>query len=343
MYISAHGFGHCVRVAELLRHTVASRRLELRVVSNAPVDLWPRALRNHSRWRAMAPDVGVVERDDLTVDLDATRGRLAAWRGEFPERIARERDWLRANADFVLGDVPPLAFAAAAEAGLDAFALANFSWDWIYEQMGLREDACSARNAYERAKLLLAIEPATPMGAFAARVDLGLLGRRCRRERHGLKRAMGLQPHQRLVLVSFRRSAVPLFRLPPPSLDVFYVLGEHTLAPRPDVLARPSNLEYFELVAAADVVVAKPGCGILGDCAANGTPLLYVRRAGFPEDEALEAWARRELCCAEIERRTLAAGSWGEAAEELLARGRPDAREADAAQRGARLLAERLA
>src|SRR5204863_361743 len=32
----------------------------------------------------------------------------------------------------VVGDIPPLAFAAAARAGVKALALGNFTWDWIY-------------------------------------------------------------------------------------------------------------------------------------------------------------------------------------------------------------------
>ena len=31
-----------------------------------------------------------------------------------------------------MGDIPPLAFAAAAAAGVPAIALCNFTWDWIY-------------------------------------------------------------------------------------------------------------------------------------------------------------------------------------------------------------------
>ena len=37
-----------------------------------------------------------------------------------------------ARATVVVGDIPPLAFAAAARAGVPSVAVGNFTWDWIY-------------------------------------------------------------------------------------------------------------------------------------------------------------------------------------------------------------------
>ena len=50
----------------------------------------------------------------------------------------------RNGFDLVVGDVPPLAFEAAAEAGVDSVAVANFSWDWIYERMNFADAAVAA-------------------------------------------------------------------------------------------------------------------------------------------------------------------------------------------------------
>ncbi len=45
----------------------------------------------------------------------------------------------------------------------------------------------------------------------------------------------------------------------------------------------PAGLLYQDLVAAADVVVSKPGYGIVSECVANGTALLYTSRGRFIE------------------------------------------------------------
>jgi L-arabinokinase len=58
--------------------------------------------------------------------------------------------------------------------------------------------------------------------------------------------------------------------------------GFHVFATR-DLQAR--GIRYADLVAAADVVISKPGYGIVSECIANGTALLFTRRGHFIEQE----------------------------------------------------------
>ena len=44
-----------------------------------------------------------------------------------------------------------------------------------------------------------------------------------------------------------------------------------------------AGLEYVDLVGAADVVVTKPGYGIVSDAIAAGTRMIYTDRGDFPE------------------------------------------------------------
>ena len=60
----------------------------------------------------------------------------------------------------VLGDIPPLAFLAAAQAGVPGVGMSNFSWDWIYahlarQEPGLSAAAAAAAAAYAQATNLL--------------------------------------------------------------------------------------------------------------------------------------------------------------------------------------------
>ncbi|MBI2539353.1 MAG: hypothetical protein HYW04_06110, partial [Deltaproteobacteria bacterium] len=56
---------------------------------------------------------------------------------------------------------------------------------------------------------------------------------------------------------------------------------------------------YEDLIRAADVVVSKPGYGIVADAIAHQVPLLYTSRGDFPEYpylvEAMNSWATTEL------------------------------------------------
>ena len=72
-------------------------------------------------------------------------------------------------------------------------------------------------------------------------------------------------------------------------------------------------------MAAADVVVSKPGYGIVSECVANGTALLYTSRGRFIEYDMFVAEMPRVLRCRHISQEDLFAGRWADADRALLA------------------------
>jgi hypothetical protein len=56
-----------------------------------------------------------------------------------------------------------------------------------------------------------------------------------------------------------------------------------------------ARLEYPDLVGAADVVVTKPGYGIVSDCIGAGTRVVYTDRGDFPEYPIMVAEMPRYL------------------------------------------------
>src|SRR5687768_5802849 len=129
--VSGHGFGHAVRCAEVARELqAAGARVVVR--SDAPAWLFPDDV-VHIESPGWPLDVGVVQHDGLDIDIDATRERWRDFAEHFDARAdAESRVLKQLGADVVLGDVPPLAFTAAAHAGIPSAAMTNFGWDWIY-------------------------------------------------------------------------------------------------------------------------------------------------------------------------------------------------------------------
>lgn len=78
------------------------------------------------------------------------------------------------------------------------------------------------------------------------------------------------------------------------------------------------GIRYADLVAAADLVISKPGYGIVSECIANGAALLYTRRGHFIEQEVFVREMPRLLRTREISRDDLMAGRWSEDVELLL-------------------------
>jgi L-arabinokinase len=78
------------------------------------------------------------------------------------------------------------------------------------------------------------------------------------------------------------------------------------------------GLEYQDLVAAADVVVSKPGYGIVSECVANGAALLYTTRGRFPEYDVFVREMPGVLRCRPISDEDLHAGRWVDGVTEVL-------------------------
>ena len=92
------------------------------------------------------------------------------------------------------------------------------------------------------------------------------------------------------------------------------------------VVPYAEGLRYEDVVAAADVVVTKPGYGIVAECIANDTAMLFTSRGRFVEYDALVAHMPRWLRCRYLERDDLLAGRWHATLRDLLAQPPPPER-----------------
>ena len=328
--VTGHGFGHAVRTAEVAR---ALRRRSARVVvrSDAPRWLFPEDVEwiPSPGWQL---DVGVAQHDGLELDIDATRRLWQTFVAEFDERADAEARLLRsAGADVVLGDIPPLAFAAAARAGRPAFGMTNFTWDWIYAAWpDFEAIVARIRDAYAQADGLLRLPLYGACNAFARITDVPLVARRATRSRAVVRRELGLPLETPVVLMSFGGFAARgldlaslgrwreyMFVVTPPSV--------------PEVTDLPANVcvlnetppDYVSLVAACDVVVTKPGYGIVADCLANRVPMLFTDRGPFREYEVLAAALPRLGRARFVAREQLLAGEIGADLDLLLASNTP--------------------
>jgi len=249
-------------------------------------------------------------------------------------------------------DVPPLAFDAAARAGVPAVGLANFSWDWIYRHYAARQPELLAAaercaRAYAQASLLLRLPFAGDLSSFPKIEDVGLVARQPRIARDEARQRLGWDGRP-TVLVSFGGLGLPGFDAGVlAGLSAYrFVLPVASAALPPNVevvdTARleAGQLEYVDLVGACDVVVTKPGYGIVSDCIGAGTRLLYTERGDFPEYEVLVAEMESCVACEPLERASLFAGRWGEGLERVLARALPPRPDLGGAERAARRLVD---
>jgi len=324
-YVSGHGLGHASRSTELVAELLRQRD-DLRVVIRTSVrpSAFDRLPRDRVRVEPCETDTGVVQIDSLRPDIEDTARRAAAFYREFDRRVADEADRLRrSGATVVIGDVPPLAIAAAHHARLPSVVLANFTWDWIYAYYPEFEPLApgviqTIADAYARATLALRLPLAGGFDSMAGVIrDIPLIARRSTRDRAEMRHLLGIDGARPAVLASFGGYGV----------DLPYARVEQSglMVLAPD--APPPGLKYEDLVAAVDVVVSKPGYGIVSECVANGTPLLYTSRGRFAEYEVMVAQMPGLLRCRHITQDDLLAGRWRAGVDRLLAQDDPPDRQ----------------
>ncbi len=359
-YISGHGFGHASREIEVI-NAVFARLPNARIIVRTSAARWlfERTLRGPADVQHAVCDTGAVQQGSLVVDVPATIRAAADFHApaHFETRVDEEARVLeRVGAQLVIADVPPLAFAAAARAGVPAVALSNFTWDWIYEGYA---DAIAEADAawlihrlsacYALADEAWRLPLAGGFESFRHIIDLPLVARHARHTRADVRDRLRLPADAPLLLVSFGgyqsheldlaraaanvRHAKILITAPNPTTppEGVIAIDEHALY--------GGGLRYEDLVGAVDIVLTKPGYGIVSECIANGARLLYTPRGRFREYEVFVEQMPSLLPCEFLPLQDLASGTWDDAIVSLLAKPLPSAR---VATNGAEAAAARI-
>jgi len=340
-YISSHGFGHATREIELI-NALLTRRPDLDIVVRSDIPRWLLELSAPAQvtLQPLETDTGVLQIDSLTLNEEETVRRAAAFYEDFDSRVEAEAAVLRnLRASMVVADVPPLAPAAAKRAGVPSVVVANFTWDWIYGAYASFHTAAprvleTIRVAYAATTAALRLpmhggfEPMLPVTE-----DIPLIARHGR-SREATRERLGLESHRPVVLASFggfglsipydeiaRRNHLTIVvtdfeaRSDTPSTELCRKFDRRAL--------HSVGIRYEDLVAASDVVVSKPGYGIVSECVANRAALLYTSRGHFAEFDVLTAEMPRLLRCRLISRDDLLHGNWSTAVEAVLEQPQP--------------------
>jgi L-arabinokinase len=221
-----------------------------------------------------------------------------------------------------VSDLPPLGIASAAAVEVPAVALGNFTWDWIYAHYeGGERLAESIAEIYKQTTRALRLPMWGGFATMPAVTDVPFVARRSERHRGEVRDALGLPRDQRVVLTSFGGYGLG-------ELDLSALVnmpGYHVLWPGmiDEAAMYARGFRYEDLVRAADVVVTKPGYGIISECLASHTALLYTSRGDFREYDILVEAMPKFLRCAFIDHADLFAGRWAAHLDALLAQPEP--------------------
>ena len=284
----------------------------------------------------------------MTLDEADTIRRASAFHSDLVTRAASETRVLRElGAGLIVGDIPPLAFAVGAAAGIPSIALGNFTWDWIYADYPRVRLAPSLlptiRGAYAKASMALRLPMSAGFDSFSNVRDIPFIARHATKTREEVVKLLKLPSGQaaRADVVRHLRRAGTRHRRPREVEEVRrHYRGEpasraarrkrRRLSERRGSLITvneeamyDAGIRYEDLVGAASVVVTKAGYGIISESIANDTAVLYTSRGHFPEYEVLVEEMPKYVRSAFISQEDLFAGKWDSHLDKLLAQPKP--------------------
>jgi hypothetical protein len=357
-YISGHGFGHASRQIEVLNALGPRLPADAQIVVRTSAARWlfDRTLRTRVRFLPGDCDTGIVQIDAVRLDEAATVRAAAEFHSTFAERTTAEAALLREHeVKVVVADTPPLACAAAASVGVPSIVMGNFTWDWIYEEYLERFRAVAPevlpviREAYHEAREGWRLPMHGGFEPLTSVIDLPFVARHARRSRAMVLEALQVPAGRPLALLSFGGYGIEgleLDRLDCLARWTIVVTGKTAPASLPSGAAFVNEgylydrgMRYEDLVAAVDVVISKPGYGIISECVANDTALLYTSRGRFREYDVMVYEMPRVLRCAHLAQEPLLAGRWQAALDALLGSPPPSERPPT---NGAELAADRI-
>ena len=343
-YVSGHGFGHASRTIEVI-NAILVRRPETRigVRTAAPRWLFDLTVKGKVTFSTLETDTGVVQIDALTLDEADSIRRASAFHSDLVTRAASETRILRElGAGLIVGDIPPLAFAVGAAAGIPSIAIGNFTWDWVYAdypRVRLAPSLLPAiRGAYARASMALRLPMSGGFETIANVKDIPFIARHATRTREEVCKILKLPADKPIVLASFGG-----YGLPGLDTDALAKLKKYTAITTANLpLGRgrkemptaerkgsfislneeamyDAGVRYEDLVGAAEAVVTKPGYGIISECIANDSAILYTSRGHFPEYDVLVEDLPKYTRSAFINHDDLFAGKWETHLDKLLA------------------------
>ncbi|MDP4025497.1 hypothetical protein Q8W71_22955 [Methylobacterium sp. NEAU 140] len=294
--VSGHGLGHLNQAAALMQ-AVHARHPDIAITVRSSLD------RARIEQRLGFPvayldaqdDFGVRIRNGFDVDLPETGRAYDRMAARWPEVLGRAKaDIAAVRPDLIVANVGFVPLAAGAELGIPSLGLASLDWHTVLAGYwaGERAQVLDLMDAaYASAEALLAFAPTTAEAAWRRRISLGPAAEAGRPRGDALRARLGLPRGQRLVLCAFGNSAPP-----PPRTDLLACAGTTFLVParwsaaKSTVAVDGLDWPFIDLLASCDACLAKLGYGIAAEAVRNAVPLLYHRRPGWREDDALAGW-----------------------------------------------------
>ena len=287
-FVSSHGFGHAARTRTILEKLESHAAVTL--FATTPNWFWGNLGVNHVHFQA---DIGCIQQGTLNIDEAATLAAFRQFKTGFQLRFEQLRLLHQSNPfDLIVTDIAPEPLEFAVKLNVPSVLLANFTWVEIYQQMAsLAGEIPDLLRQYKLATNTLIPAFQTGMDWSTNPVAVDAVAKRG----HDIRPFLNPENrYQRLVYIDAGRWGTEIgWNNAAQFCDTLFIrIGPALSDLPPNVLQLEFGaVNHPDLVRSVDVVVAKPGYGIVTECLANGTHWCCIPRDGFAEDDVLIRYA----------------------------------------------------
>jgi hypothetical protein len=290
--ITNHGYGHATRAASIAAE-VQRQNPEIVIIlaTTAPRSVLEAYLPGDFIHRPRAFDVGVVQSDSLMLDKPATLEKLKHIQSNQRSLVTSEANFLKQNrVGLVLADIPPLTAPIAKAAGVPAWMMGNFGWDFIYRDWGgeFIDIADWIGDCFAQCDRLFRMPFHEPMSVFPHIEDVGLTGVNPRVSREEIVEKFGLAetPQEKIVLMTF--GGLGLGQIPYENVQQFpdwkFLCFDLDAPDLPNLIKiddrfyRP--VDFMPLLGR---LISKPGYSTFSEACRLDVPIVSLTREGFAE------------------------------------------------------------
>ncbi|NCN09357.1 MAG: glycosyl transferase [Leptospira sp.] len=302
-YVSSHGYGHISRSYEIIRKLISSSAIHSVTIASQRIDF----IKEKSEkiyFRNIAIDVGVHQKDSLSLDVDLTLNKLEEFEKNKNALLEAEAKFaVQEDFDLIISDSASLPFVIGVEAKIPTIFIGNFTWDFIYSNFAKYNPNYSVisniiKVEYSFATSAFLLPFTCPIDGFLEIEKVGLVGRKSLLSKKEARTKFKFKTDIKYFLFSFGAYGLKdiVWNWDCIPDDWVIVCSELAGFESEQILNIPHTY-YPDLVKAVDFVVTKPGYGIISEAIFAETPIIYTDRGDFAEyPHLVKALEKSHLC-----------------------------------------------
>ncbi|MFC5652882.1 glycosyltransferase [Paenibacillus solisilvae] len=297
-YITDYGYGHATRSIAIIRSLFQHSGQSFRIIvcSGKALPFIQESLKEYENaisYRAISTDLGYfLQSGSIEPDLERLKYEFALYMEEWPGIIDREINFLlQEKVDLVVSDISPIPFAAADKLNMVSVGISNFTWYTAYEQMMDEQSLAFLYQAYSHMDYFLSLPGADePDWGRLGHIQTNFFSRAASQQEVSKIKAR-LNPDGSKLIVYFALGMnISVNDLEEMSMwaddSCQFIVSSNMSLERSNVCVIPSeDTESQNYLAAADLVISKPGWGTVSEAVCFNKPLLLVDRKSFTEDQ----------------------------------------------------------